>query len=161
MNKAIPSIKARSSSMDLVKIINGLTSLQKEDVIKMGFGLFLNDNFQINTTPTKLGLWVIENFDPDKCIIRMNGGRSILITSKMINEMIGIPMRIMVVTEVPTKTTEFPLIVDWRQTYKYPDERERRHKNHGLVYVFDGNDEENKERVQEVARFWRTTTADG
>ncbi|GKA42690.1 retrovirus-related pol polyprotein from transposon TNT 1-94 [Tanacetum coccineum] len=123
MNKALPSIKARSSPRDLVKIINGLTPLQKEDVIEMGFGSFLNDNFQINTTPTKLGLWVVENFDPDKCIIRMNDGRSILITSKMINEMIGIPMGTMVVTEVPTATTEFPLIVDWRQTYKYPDER--------------------------------------
>ncbi|GJR69360.1 hypothetical protein Tco_0015425 [Tanacetum coccineum] len=74
-------------------------------------------------TPTKLGHWIVENFDPDKCIIRMNDGRAILITPKMINEMIEIPMGTMAVMRVPTATTEFPLIVDWRKTYAYANER--------------------------------------
>nr|GEV86000.1 hypothetical protein [Tanacetum cinerariifolium] len=53
----------------------------------------------------------------------MNDGRAILITPKMINEMIGIPIGTMAITEVPIATTEFPLIIDWIQMYDYPDER--------------------------------------
>ncbi|GKB12348.1 hypothetical protein Tco_0846271 [Tanacetum coccineum] len=90
----------------------------------MGFESFLNGNFQIETTPTKLGCWVVENFDPDKCVIKMNDGTGILIIPKMIQDMIGIPMGSIAVTEVPATTTEFPHIVEWRQTYNtYTDAR--------------------------------------
>ncbi|GJT28988.1 ulp1 protease family, C-terminal catalytic domain-containing protein [Tanacetum coccineum] len=119
----IRTIKARSSPRDLVKILTGLTHLQQQLVTEMGFESFLNGNFQIETTPTKLGCWVVENFDPDKCVIRMNDGW-ILITPKMIQDMIGIPMGSIAVTEVPAATTEFPHIVEWRQTYNtYTDAR--------------------------------------
>ncbi|GJU93002.1 hypothetical protein Tco_1317758 [Tanacetum coccineum] len=54
----------------------------------------------------------------------MNDGTGILITPKMIQDMIGIPMGSIAVTEVPAATTEFPHIVEWRQTYNtYTDAR--------------------------------------
>nr|GFA48419.1 peptidase C48, SUMO/sentrin/Ubl1 [Tanacetum cinerariifolium] len=72
--------------------------------------------------PTKLRCWVGENFDPDKCIIRMEDGTCILITPKMISDMIGIPIGSIGVTEVPAATIEFPLIVEWRKSYDLDDE---------------------------------------
>ncbi|GKD85252.1 hypothetical protein Tco_1356406, partial [Tanacetum coccineum] len=54
----------------------------------------------------------------------MNDGIGIKITPKMIQDMIGIPMGSIAVTEVPAATTEFPHIVEWRQTYNtYTDAR--------------------------------------
>ncbi|GKD13868.1 hypothetical protein Tco_1198275 [Tanacetum coccineum] len=54
----------------------------------------------------------------------MNDGTGIKITPKMIQDMIGIPMGSIAVTEVPTETTEFRPIVEWRQTYNtYTDAR--------------------------------------
>ncbi|GJZ61765.1 hypothetical protein Tco_0617902 [Tanacetum coccineum] len=75
----IRTIKARSSPRDIVKILTGLTHLQQQLVTEMGFESFLNGNFQIETTPTKLGCWVVENFDPDKCVIRMNDDKGDII----------------------------------------------------------------------------------
>ncbi|GKA30554.1 hypothetical protein Tco_0716859 [Tanacetum coccineum] len=54
----------------------------------------------------------------------MNDGTGILITPKMIQDMIGIPMGSIAITEVPAATTEFPHIIEWRQTYNtYTDAR--------------------------------------
>ncbi|PWA98693.1 hypothetical protein CTI12_AA012210 [Artemisia annua] len=89
----------------------------------MGFESLLENNFKINTTPTKLGYWVVDQFDPETCIIKMGDGRAILITLKMIQEMLGILMGEIAVTQVRFATTEYPLIVKWRHTYDYPDDR--------------------------------------
>ena len=118
-----PAIKTRSSPRDIVKILKGLTDNQKQDVKEMGFESLLDDNFNINTTPTKLGYWVVQQFDPKTCTINMGDGRAILITAKMIKEMLGIPMGETAVTQVRFATTEYPLIVRWRHTYDYPDDR--------------------------------------
>ncbi|GJV53788.1 hypothetical protein Tco_1449529 [Tanacetum coccineum] len=48
----------------------------------------------------------------------MNDSTGILITPKMIQDMIGIPMGSIAVTEVPAATIEFLLIVEWRQTLR-------------------------------------------
>ncbi|GJW00360.1 hypothetical protein Tco_1555611 [Tanacetum coccineum] len=108
----IRKIKARSSPRDLVKILTGLTHLQQQLVTEMGFESFLNGNFQIETTPTKLGCWVVENFDTHKCVIKMNDSIGIKITPKMIQDMIVILMGLIAVMEVPAATTEFPHIVE-------------------------------------------------
>ncbi|GJX68282.1 hypothetical protein Tco_0304009 [Tanacetum coccineum] len=68
----------------------------------------------------------------------------------------------MAVIEVPTATTEGLSETRNNELKVFTMHRERRkHKKHRLVYIFVGNDEVNKERVKTVARFWRTTTADG
>ncbi|GKE57649.1 hypothetical protein Tco_1496834 [Tanacetum coccineum] len=78
----------------------------------------------------------------------------------MIQDMIGILMGSIAVTEVPTTTTEFPYIVEWRQMYNtYTDAR--KHTKDGLVYISIGNNEENEKRIQRISRFWRTTTTHG
>ncbi|PWA98161.1 ulp1 protease family, C-terminal catalytic domain-containing protein [Artemisia annua] len=113
----------RSSPRDVVKILERLTDTQKQNVKEIGFESLLDDNFNINTTPTKLGYWVVEQFDHVTCTIKMGDGRAILITAKMIKDMMGIPMGGTAVTEVRFATTEHPLIVRWRHTYDYPDDR--------------------------------------
>nr|GEV55723.1 hypothetical protein [Tanacetum cinerariifolium] len=71
----------------------------------------------------------------------------ILVTLKMIKDMIRIPMGSIAVTDVPATTTEFPHIVEWRQTYNtYTDAR---------------NHKENKKRIQIISRIWRTTSTHG
>ena len=121
--KNFPAIKPRSSPKDIVKILQRLTDVQKQNVAEIGFESLLNDNFKINTTPTKLGYWVVDKFDPKTSTIKMHDGRAIQITAKMIQEMLGIPMGEIAVSQVRYATTEHPLIVKWRHTYDYPDDR--------------------------------------
>ena len=121
--KKFPGINTRSSPKDIVKILKRLTDVQKQLVAEMGFESLLNNNFKIEATPTKLGYWVVDKFDPETSSIIMEDGRAILITAKMIKEMLGIPMGEIAVTQVRFATTEYPLIVQWRHTYDYPDDR--------------------------------------
>ena len=85
-----PSIKPRSSPRDIVKILESLTDIQKQNVVEMGFESLLDENFKINITPTKLGYWVIDQFDNETCTTKMGDGRAIVITPKMIQELICI-----------------------------------------------------------------------
>nr|GEV06983.1 zinc finger, CCHC-type [Tanacetum cinerariifolium] len=86
------NIITRMSLRSLKRVPKTLRHLQKISIQDMGLGDFLNGNFDFYYTPSMLGMWVIKNFDPNSCIIRMEYGRKIKITRELIHAILGIPM---------------------------------------------------------------------
>ncbi|GKD28501.1 hypothetical protein Tco_1239279, partial [Tanacetum coccineum] len=93
----------------LKRVLQTLRSLQEKSIQDMGFGDFLNGNFDFYYTPSKLGMWVIRNFDPKSCTITMEDGRRIKITQ-------GIPMGDIKVESQKAKNLSDTVIAKWRKS---------------------------------------------
>ncbi|PWA79853.1 hypothetical protein CTI12_AA201090 [Artemisia annua] len=79
------------SPRSLQKVLESLTKPQVEELDKMGFGAF-QSNFSFDSTPSKLGMWIVRNFDPKTCSIKMKDGRKLKITRELVRDVLGIPM---------------------------------------------------------------------
>ncbi|GJV08002.1 hypothetical protein Tco_1345658 [Tanacetum coccineum] len=86
------NINIRMSPRNLKRVLQTLRPLQEKSIQDMGFEDFLNGNFDFYYTPSKLGMWVVRNFDPNSCTITMEDGRKIKITRELIHGILGIPI---------------------------------------------------------------------
>ncbi|GJW41729.1 FAR1 DNA binding domain, zinc finger, SWIM-type, MULE transposase domain containing protein [Tanacetum coccineum] len=58
---------------------------------ELGLGEYHN-NFNFTSTPGKLGLWIVNNYDHEELTIKMVDGRKIKVTRELIHEILGVPM---------------------------------------------------------------------
>jgi hypothetical protein len=79
------------SAKILRKIIENITTAQMKALDEMGFGNFKAD-FDFDSTPTSLGLWILKNFDVEKCCLTLSNNRKIKVTRELIHDILGIPM---------------------------------------------------------------------
>ncbi|GKD26358.1 hypothetical protein Tco_1232572 [Tanacetum coccineum] len=100
------------SPRNLKRVLQTLRPLQEKSIQDMGFKDFLNGNFDFYYTPSKLGMWVIRNFDPKSCTITMEVGRRIKITQ-------GIPMGDIKVESQKAKNLSDTVIAKWRKSIIY------------------------------------------
>ncbi|KAL3652039.1 hypothetical protein CASFOL_001720 [Castilleja foliolosa] len=64
-----PSLKTRNNGYILIKTFKSMTNEQRDTVRSMGFGGLLD--FNIAETPLALGYWLLENFDPMACVVKL------------------------------------------------------------------------------------------
>ncbi|GJU76662.1 ulp1 protease family, C-terminal catalytic domain-containing protein [Tanacetum coccineum] len=95
-----------------------LIPLQEKSIQDMGFGDFLNGNFDFYFTPSTLGMWVVRNFDPKSCKITMEDGRRIKITRELIHGTLRIPMGDIKVESQKEKNLSDTVTAKWRKSVK-------------------------------------------
>lgn len=71
-------ITTRSSPSSLQTAMKNLEDEEKEVIREMGFGSMLD--LKIDTLPSKIGLWLVKNFCPDRKTIKLRESKEILIT---------------------------------------------------------------------------------
>ena len=109
------NLKTRISPCNLKNVIESLTDGQKKVLEEMGFANFCAD-FNFDSTPTALAMWVCKSFDAINCILTLSNNRKIKFTREMIHDILGIPMGDIKVVSLPQTTTEDPTTARWRAT---------------------------------------------
>nr|GMD34125.1 uncharacterized protein LOC109191529 [Ipomoea batatas] len=72
--------------------MNRLANLAKkrQSVKDIGLGMLLDLN--ITNLPRKMGLWLVENFDPRSCTLQLQNGQSVHITTTDVAAILGLLM---------------------------------------------------------------------
>lgn len=83
------SIRIRTSPKTLHSAIRSLNVYQRQSVLEMGFGNLLDMN--VDGIPSKLGFYVVDNFDPERMVIETKNGL-IHISKEAVHDMIGAPI---------------------------------------------------------------------
>ncbi|GJU95372.1 hypothetical protein Tco_1320128 [Tanacetum coccineum] len=80
-------IETRNSPRAFFNAISKLSPVQKSCLEQLGFGKLIH--FKVEGIPSKLGFYVVNNFDQNTMEIKLDNG-SLLITMELIADMIGI-----------------------------------------------------------------------
>lgn len=108
------AIKSRSSPKALFTALRMLKTEQKRCLRSMGFGPMLE--FNVDEIPSKLGYYVVDNFDDDVLVIRVNGG-SIQVTKELIHEMLRVPIGGSTWDSMEVTRRDRPIKVEWRSQF--------------------------------------------
>ncbi|KAL1545900.1 hypothetical protein AAHA92_22572 [Salvia divinorum] len=82
-------LKVKRTPRNFVGALKTLNDKQISSVKAMGFGALLHYN--VIVIPSKLAYWVLDNFDPISCSIRLPGGGALHIDEKDVQVMFGFP----------------------------------------------------------------------
>ncbi|GKC66075.1 hypothetical protein Tco_1098673, partial [Tanacetum coccineum] len=115
-------INTRMSPSHLKNVLNTCTLTQIMDLNELGMGHFHN-NFDFESTPRELGIWVVKSYDHETHTLRMGDGRIIKVSRELIHEILGVPMGENKVISLPTTTSEDKTITDWRYTTPLTEDR--------------------------------------
>ena len=89
--KKIPILQARSAPTALHTAIHGIKNVDIEKFLEeIGFSSYFK--FDINKIPSRLGRYVVENFDAETCELRLEGEKCIQATVNKVHELLGIPI---------------------------------------------------------------------
>ncbi|KAL3613257.1 hypothetical protein CASFOL_042880 [Castilleja foliolosa] len=80
----------------------------------MGFGGLLE--FNIAETPSTLGYWLIENFDPMACVVKLQEGREMLVEADDVTHVLRIPNGETIIKKKP-KNIPYPVVTAWRALF--------------------------------------------
>ncbi|PWA62256.1 hypothetical protein CTI12_AA365670 [Artemisia annua] len=72
--------------------------------------------FNFESTPTALGMWLCKNFDANNSTLVLSENRKIKVTKELIHEILGIPMGEIKVHALRETTTADATTVKWRST---------------------------------------------
>lgn len=107
-------VHVRVSLFSLHRLIPNLSPKQRQDVTDMGFGSVLG--FKIKDVPTKLGFWLLENFNEDTCVLDVDG-KQISITKETVRDVLGLPMGCVAVESRDETDFRHPLVVEWKRQF--------------------------------------------
>ncbi|PWA95077.1 hypothetical protein CTI12_AA010880 [Artemisia annua] len=111
----VDRVHQRISLWSLHRLLPNLSPKQREDVTEMGFGAVLR--FSIKDIPTRLGYWLLDNFDEDRCVLNVDG-KEISITRETVRDVLGIPMGDVPVEAVDEADFRHPLVVEWKKQFE-------------------------------------------
>ncbi|PWA77711.1 hypothetical protein CTI12_AA224150 [Artemisia annua] len=111
----VDRVHQRISLWSLHRLLPNLSPKQREDVTEMGFGAVLR--FSIKDVPTRLGYWLLDNFDEDRCVLNVDG-KEISITRETVRDVLGIPMGDVPVEAVNEADFRHPLVVEWKKQFE-------------------------------------------
>ncbi|KAL4571423.1 hypothetical protein LXL04_018182 [Taraxacum kok-saghyz] len=86
--KELMRIRTRVSPKSFIDVIKGLNKKQKEAVEEIGFGSFIG--MKLKHIPTRLGFFVVDNYDKEANCIRL-GHEYLEITKDKISDAFGLP----------------------------------------------------------------------
>ncbi|GKB10636.1 hypothetical protein Tco_0844559 [Tanacetum coccineum] len=115
-------INTRMSPSHLKNVLNTCTLTQIMDLNELGLGHFHN-NFDFESTPGELGMWVVKSYDHETHTLRMGDGRRIKVSRELIHEILGVPMGENKVISLPSTTSEDKTTTDWRYTTPFTEDR--------------------------------------
>ncbi|GKD69527.1 hypothetical protein Tco_1323617 [Tanacetum coccineum] len=98
-------INTRMSPSHLKNVLNTCTLTQIMDLNELGLGHFHN-NFDFESTPGELGMWVVKSYDHETHTLRMGDGRRIKVSRVLIHEILGVPMGENKFISLPSTTSE-------------------------------------------------------
>nr|GMD38006.1 uncharacterized protein LOC109155335 [Ipomoea batatas] len=81
----------------------------------MGMGNLLDLN--ITNIPRRLGLWLVENFDPRSCTLQLQNGQSIHITAADVAATLGLPMGQIEITRRAARAVP-EILREWRAIFE-------------------------------------------
>ncbi|RAL38218.1 hypothetical protein DM860_017423 [Cuscuta australis] len=84
------SLKTRSTPHVLMKAIQRMNVVQRAEVGRIGFGSVLR--LDIWELPSRLGLWVLSNYDARSSCLKLQDSTKMHITAKDVNTVLGWPM---------------------------------------------------------------------
>ncbi|KAH6762241.1 hypothetical protein C2S52_019674 [Perilla frutescens var. hirtella] len=114
INVRFPAITCRSSPAALVGSMKSMTEKQRNDVVDMGFGqLFHIDVIEI---PTRMGYWVLDNFDARTSEISLQDNRRIHIDASDVHRVFGLPLG-GVPIQNKKKFDQCQLLKDWKMIF--------------------------------------------
>ncbi|CAH9069742.1 unnamed protein product, partial [Cuscuta epithymum] len=115
METEVNAIQTRCSPRLLVKAMKAMNEDQKKAVRDIGFGGLLN--LEISQLPSRMASWVVENFNPRNCTIRLAEGASMHISEEDVARVFGLPIGGKHI--VPQKNHEPSIILkEWRAIFK-------------------------------------------
>ncbi|KAL3651732.1 hypothetical protein CASFOL_004734 [Castilleja foliolosa] len=82
-------MKTRNAGYALIRVFKQLSTEQRKTVESMGFGGLLD--FNVAETPSTLGYWLLENFDPMACVIKLRKCRELRVEADDVTHVLGIP----------------------------------------------------------------------
>ncbi|CAA0814655.1 Unknown protein [Striga hermonthica] len=86
---AFPSVTTRSSATMFVKAVTGLTDAKKRAVREMGLGSLLD--LAITSAPSKMGFWLVENFNHMDRKLQLYGGEKVHVKEYDVHAVLGLP----------------------------------------------------------------------
>nr|GLL42403.1 uncharacterized protein LOC109155335 [Ipomoea trifida] len=105
----------RSLPTRVTKNVVRLNPAQQQCVREMGMGNILDLN--ITNIPRKLGLWLVENFDPRSCTLQLQNGQSIHITAADVAATLGLPMGQIEITKRAARAVP-EILREWRAIFE-------------------------------------------
>ncbi|CAA0817913.1 Unknown protein, partial [Striga hermonthica] len=82
-------LKSRTCPQVLVSSCKKMNAAQKKAINEIGFGSIFH--LSVNKLPRKLGYWLLDNFHPKTCEIKLQNGYSLHIESKDVALVLGFP----------------------------------------------------------------------
>ncbi|GKA38798.1 hypothetical protein Tco_0731349 [Tanacetum coccineum] len=116
------NILTRMSPSYLMNVLDSLTTQQVSVLEELGLGEYHN-NFNFTSTPGKLGMWIVKNYNHEEHTIKMVDGRKIKVTQELIHEILGVPMGEIKVNALLNTMSEDVTITDWRRSTEFTEER--------------------------------------
>lgn len=82
-------IQSRASPNVLQKVVEALNEVQRQEVVRIGFGSMLR--MKLTELPAKLGFWVVEKFNPRSSSIELSDRTKVRVTVDDIRHVLGLP----------------------------------------------------------------------
>ncbi|KAL3645729.1 hypothetical protein CASFOL_010909 [Castilleja foliolosa] len=109
-----PTLKSRNSPGNLVSAFKAMNNAQRNDIKEMGFGRLLE--LEVTELPTTLSYWLLENFDPKRCEIKLQGGRGLHVEAEDVSMVLGLPNGPHTIQRKANDRTN-ELVDEWRGFY--------------------------------------------
>nr|GMD70676.1 hypothetical protein DM860_007403 [Ipomoea batatas] len=78
--KDYPSLRSRVSTSQFFEALQGLNAAQTAAIIEMGFASLFH--LQIDSLPTRMGYWLVENYNPRNSTLYLADGTGVSITEE-------------------------------------------------------------------------------
>ncbi|KAL3651714.1 hypothetical protein CASFOL_004716 [Castilleja foliolosa] len=115
-SKAIifPKLRYRNSPGVLAEAFARMSKLQRASIDAMGYGGL--QYMKIHELPITLSYWVLENFDPKSCVIKLQRGRELRLEDDDAAIVLGLPRGTKTITRQWKKEVH-PLIKDFKTKF--------------------------------------------
>ncbi|KAL8257340.1 hypothetical protein R6Q59_029381 [Mikania micrantha] len=104
-------VRIHNYPINLKTFIDVLNVKQKAVIKKIGFGSILD--CKITSLPTCMGYWLLLNDNPTTSTLNL-GSLSIKITSKLVNQVLGIPCGSLQIKELSKPSKRDPIVAEFR-----------------------------------------------
>ena len=112
----LPILHARTAPTALHTAIHGIKNVDVQKfLLDIGFSSFFN--LQIDYIPSRLGRYVVKNFDEKTCRLKLENERFIEVTVSTVHDMLGIPIGGESLLSLPTRSVEDKFEDVWKSQF--------------------------------------------
>nr|GMD72438.1 uncharacterized protein LOC109150699 isoform X4 [Ipomoea batatas] len=108
---SLPKIKVRGVPRELLRVVTDLNQCQRQGVCDIGMGGLLG--FRVNEISSRLGYWLVSNFDPSLMRLKLANGSFISVTNEDVAGVLGLPNGLVPIVERDSQVVSTELR-EWR-----------------------------------------------